>query len=227
MGPKKLVDETVDIYSPMQVYQELVMLTTFLSSRTLINVLEIGSHRCGMLYILSKIASGEVISVDLCNPSAEGYQKVFKTLNPHVKLLRGNSHDELMKKSVVQILDGKKLDLLLIDGDHSTVGILNDVDMYSPLVAQGGIIVLHDIDHRHALLTEPANAWNILKADSRFEKAEIIYLGSTPDIDYTNKAKLSQITDLLYFSPQLFHERFPTLKGLPPRLGGFGILYRH
>lgn len=38
-----------------------------------------------------------------------------------------------------------KLDLLLIDGDHSYEGVLEDYSTYSPLVRQGGVIALHDI----------------------------------------------------------------------------------
>jgi len=224
INPKQVVDETIDMYSPVQVYEELVMLTTFLASRTLINVLEIGSHRCGILNILANMATGKIISVDDYDPSAEDYRKKFLKSCPRAKLLKGNSHDMLVKESVEQVLNGEALDLLLIDGDHSTAGIYQDFRMYSPLVAQGGIIALHDIDPQHAVLTEPANVWRNLKVDPRFASDSIIHVGTTPDVDYSNRKSLIRIADLLFRRPKLFHKRFPTLKGLPCRLGGFGIL---
>ena len=46
---------------------------------------------------------------------------------------------------VKKILDGKLLDFLFIDGDHSLVGVTKDWENYSPLVREGGIIAFHDV----------------------------------------------------------------------------------
>jgi predicted O-methyltransferase YrrM len=221
---KKIVDETVNTYAPMQVYEELLHLTTFLAERTLINALEIGSHRCGILNILAHIVVGKIISVDSYHHSAEAYRQRFSLSHPRAKLIKGNSHDEHVKELVVQFLGKEMIDLLLIDADHTTMGIFTDVNMYSPLVARGGMIVVHDVDPQHALLSEPEVAWCALKQDPRFKSEEIICLGNTPGINYADKGQLSQITDMLYFDPVRFKKQFPKLNGLPHRLGGFGIL---
>jgi predicted O-methyltransferase YrrM len=43
------------------------------------------------------------------------------------------------------LLDGRAIDFLFIDGDHSWDGVWQDFKMYSSLVAPGGLIAFHDI----------------------------------------------------------------------------------
>jgi predicted O-methyltransferase YrrM len=47
-------------------------------------------------------------------------------------------------------LDGRALDVLFIDGDHSYEGVKRDWELYSPLVRAGGLIGLHDIQEDYA-----------------------------------------------------------------------------
>jgi cephalosporin hydroxylase len=71
----------------------------------------------------------------------EAVPKLLNYGNNHqwIQLFRGDSHDELMLKSVKRFLAGKKLDLLFIDGDHTYEGVKRDWEMYSPLVAKAGL----------------------------------------------------------------------------------------
>ena len=46
---------------------------------------------------------------------------------------------------VKKTLERYKLEFLFIDGDHTYTGVKTDFEMYSKLVAKGGIIALHDI----------------------------------------------------------------------------------
>jgi hypothetical protein len=41
------------------------------------------------------------------------------------------------------------IDFLFIDGDHSTLGVLGDLQMWVPKVKPGGLVVGHDWDGRH------------------------------------------------------------------------------
>ena len=43
------------------------------------------------------------------------------------------------------ILNGKELDFLFIDGDHTYEGVRKDFEMYGKLVVKGGVIAFHDI----------------------------------------------------------------------------------
>jgi len=42
-----------------------------------------------------------------------------------------------------------KIDLLFIDGDHSYEGVKLDFDLYSTIMSENGVIVLHDSDERY------------------------------------------------------------------------------
>jgi predicted O-methyltransferase YrrM len=221
-----LVDETIDLYAPMQVYEELVILTSLLSKRSFKNALEIGTHRCGLLNILTTFASGKVVSIDVCHPTATSSRQKFRELNTHVNLLEGDSHDTRMKETVSQLLNEEKLDILLIDGDHSVTGIWQDFHMYSSLVEWHGLIIFHDVDPQHAILKDPALVWKDLKQMSGYESAEIIYDGYSGGIDYSNNLKMLHITDMLFFHPEKYKLNYPDLNGLPCHTGGFGILRR-
>ena len=62
------------------------------------------------------------------------------------------------------LLAGKKVDLLFIDGDHSYEGVKKDFEMYSPLVADGGVIAFHDIAvHTKFAHCEVDRFWNEIK----------------------------------------------------------------
>jgi predicted O-methyltransferase YrrM len=46
---------------------------------------------------------------------------------------------------LIEKLDGREIDFLLIDGDHRYRGVKKDWQLYSPLVKKNGIIAFHDI----------------------------------------------------------------------------------
>jgi len=64
--------------------------------------------------------------------------------------LAGDSHSEAMRDRVREALDGRPLDALFIDGDHSYDGVKRDWELYSPLVRPGGVIGLHDVQEDYA-----------------------------------------------------------------------------
>lgn len=145
-------------FKSMEVKQnlaELSGLVNTLSELELNNVCEIGTHKGGTLFVWCQLAApnANIISIDL--PGGDfggGYSArsipFFKSFaKPEQKLifLRGNSHDSSIKKEFEHNLNGKKLDFLLIDGDHSYNGAKSDFHDYAPFVRKGGIIAFHDI----------------------------------------------------------------------------------
>jgi cephalosporin hydroxylase len=62
----------------------------------------------------------------------------------------GDSSSDSAIKRVEKSLGSAKLDVLLIDGDHSLKGVTRDYYAYRTFVRNGGIIAFHDIcmDHR-------------------------------------------------------------------------------
>lgn len=79
-------------------------------------------------------------------------------------------------------LDGRQIDLLFIDADHSFNGALADFRAYRSLVAPGGLIAFHDIVPDAELRGLPGSReiggevpilWEILS--SQFERREFVY----------------------------------------------------
>ena len=64
--------------------------------------------------------------------------------------LIGSSTDAGTVKKAYDLLKGKRVDVLFIDGLHSYEGVLTDWLLYNPLVKKGGMVVFHD-----ALLQAP------------------------------------------------------------------------
>jgi hypothetical protein len=57
----------------------------------------------------------------------------------------GNNHLVVLQW-LKEILDGKKVDFLFIDGDHSVESTQRDWQDFSPFVRSGGIVAFHDLD---------------------------------------------------------------------------------
>jgi predicted O-methyltransferase YrrM len=112
-------------------------------------VCEIGTSAGGTLYLLTRVSAPDalIVSIDL-------------TIAPHTAVLRerlarrgqrlvsiaGDSHSDGTAAQLERVLHGEKLDVLFIDGDHSYDGVRADFERYAPLVREGGIIALHDVN---------------------------------------------------------------------------------
>jgi cephalosporin hydroxylase len=80
-----------------------------------------------------------MVSVD---PGADIRQEVMDELG--VVWIQGSSQDEEVHERVCEVLDGRTIDLLYIDGDHLYEPVRHDWNWYSPLVSPEGVIVLDD-----------------------------------------------------------------------------------
>lgn len=141
--------------APMQVRSEVRALCEIVRAKRPTTVLEIGTARGGTLFLWCRLAdpSATIISADLPEGRYGGgygewrvhiYQ-AFSLPNQRLHLLRADSHDVSTRYRIEQILHGRPLDFLFIDGDHSLNGVSRDWEMYSPLMARDGIVAFHDI----------------------------------------------------------------------------------
>jgi predicted O-methyltransferase YrrM len=69
----------------------------------------------------------------------------FSRPDQAIHFINGASHTPQTLHQVQKILEGKPLDLLFIDGDHTYQGVKQDFLSYRHLVREGGIIVFHDV----------------------------------------------------------------------------------
>jgi predicted O-methyltransferase YrrM len=122
-------------------------------------VLEIGTLHGGSLLLWARAAAADatLVSVDL--PPWEGddpaecakRRAIAQVGSPaqRVHVVRGDSHDVASRQRARAALNGRAVDFLFLDGDHSYDGVAADFSAYVEFVRPGGMVALHDI-HPHS-----------------------------------------------------------------------------
>lgn len=114
--------------------------------------LEIGSFLGGSLWHFGRsMATGaKLIAVD--RPMAKHREgRELKAVSAHLRaegyepyVVLGDSHAPVTQKRVRQILDGRPVDVLVLDGDHTIAGVAADLADYETLVQPNGLVLFHD-----------------------------------------------------------------------------------
>jgi predicted O-methyltransferase YrrM len=169
-------------FMPIQVRAEVTAFIERVAERRPQTVLEIGTEGGGTLLLLTLAAAptATVISVDMPIRPYGGYPvwkgvfyRRFALPSQQFHLVRGNSHLLRTRERVSEILAGRPVDVLFIDGDHSYGGSKADWEMYGSLVAPDGLVAFHDIvRHPPEMGCEVFSVWQELKP--RFKNWEIV-----------------------------------------------------
>jgi len=135
---------------PLQVKEEIIELLKILARRKPKLILEVGTARGGTLFLFARVSSPDAVIISIDLPSGYHELKVplyksFAIYNQKINLIRENSHDFSTLKIVKKILEGRKLEFLFIDGDHTYEGVKKDFKIYGSLVKEGGLVAFHDI----------------------------------------------------------------------------------
>lgn len=106
----------------------------YFQSRRIANpvVVEIGIYRGASRVFYERLLHAEYVGIDI-DPATK----------PDIL---GNSNDLTTKDALTDWLEGRRIDLLFIDGDHSYVAARKDYELYSPMVEH--IVALHDTTKR-------------------------------------------------------------------------------
>jgi len=183
MNINKIAGAAIERKGATQKITEFISLLTLLKRRKLKTIVEIGTAQGGTLYTWCKIADSDavIISIDLPGgPFGGGYTlndtkkfRKYKRKNQQLYFLRKDSHTYKTRNALIEILDGRKIDLLFIDGDHRYKGVKKDFQLYSPLVKQNGLIIFHDILYHPKVPECKVNKfWNEIKR--KFKNAAFI-----------------------------------------------------
>ena len=164
-------------YGAVQKTAELASFLAVLQGvRPLEVIVEIGSDAGGTLWAWQQLGC-QVIGVDLpyaafSSSYPDGLVPVSHELNGHgCEIVIGDSHHWNTYRCLIEVLDGRTVDMLFIDGDHSYPGVKADYEMYSPLVRPGGVIAFHDVcDHPELTGCKVRAFWQSLDGD----KEEIV-----------------------------------------------------
>lgn len=116
-----------------------------------INYVEIGCYAGGSACLMLQRKNTNVVSIDLGEPvSEEDVRSNVSKNNIHnnkFSYIKGNSQIQETKerlKSVMNDYKSKEIDILFIDGDHSSVSVNTDFNLYKDLISVGGYIVFDD-----------------------------------------------------------------------------------
>jgi predicted O-methyltransferase YrrM len=167
---------------PNQTRSEIIQLLDLVRKNNCRYVMEIGTYRGGTLFLFSRMADAKatVISVDYPMTFMGHLYRIlqgpilrrFASRGQSIFLLRNNSHKLQTVDSVRKILNGRKLDFLFIDGDHSYEGVKQDFEMYKGLVKEGGFLAFHDICPGPSPSIQVSKLWQELKG--QFNVSEFI-----------------------------------------------------
>jgi hypothetical protein len=93
---------------------------------------------------------GVTYLVDACNgvggPNDLEDENSYYRHTFHPRLIKSTSEEAYYNFFVMQDI---KIDFLFIDGDHSYEGVKKDFELYSTLLSDKGIIVIHDTDSNY------------------------------------------------------------------------------
>jgi hypothetical protein len=142
------------------------------------------------LFCWSQIAAegALLVSLDLptgsfgggCDESTIAALKGFLKKGQSLECLRADSHAPPSLTWLRQVLGTRPIDFLFIDGDHSYEGVQQDFEMYSPMVASGGLIAFHDIvPNASDPISEVFRFWRDIRV--RHEVLEFIDPNGPPD----------------------------------------------
>lgn len=149
-GPEVWLDELLSchFFRPLQKRAEILRLAEIVREMRPRAVCEIGAAGGGTAFIFAQTSAddAEIVSIDLAF-HAERRRAVggFARSGQRIHCVEGDSHDGATLERVRGILNGRALDILYLDGDHSYEGVTRDFRMYAPLVRRGGLIAFHDI----------------------------------------------------------------------------------
>lgn len=182
----KLPNWTWTPHCPVPLYQELWEFNELVGEVSLRLpecgiIMEIGSLYGGTLWhwlhmgVVDKVVSidlpprppdpwyCEVLYGDYLTHCRDQWDKWADERGVELRAIRGDSHDLITRDYAVNTLGGKLVDVLYIDGDHSTAGVLADFRNYAPFVKPGGMVVLHDVTG----ISDVRAAWDAIRATRR------------------------------------------------------------
>jgi cephalosporin hydroxylase len=137
---------------PMQRESEIIGLLDILDERDPEAVMEIGTARGGTLFLwMNCLASATYyLSLDIGAGKRSTFwdnTELYERFVPAktVEFVRGDSTEPRTIDQVNNVLGGRSIDFMFIDGDHSYQGVKADFENYKRFLAEDGIIAFHDI----------------------------------------------------------------------------------
>ena len=130
---------------PVQHRSEIASLLDLAQENGTTIACEIGAWDAGTSVMLSRVLNlSTLIVMDLYTRTRWRLRSAAPA-NQTVHIIDGDSGHPLTARRLRRKLRGRKIDLLLIDGDHRWTGVRQDFLTYREFVRDGGLIAFHDI----------------------------------------------------------------------------------
>ena len=159
--------------------EELTALLTDVSKIKPKVILEIGSWRGWLIETFFEAFHPEWlrgVEVDRANIDPE--------MHDQFPIMIADSHLEATRDKILEDLEGRKVDFLFIDGDHSYEGVKRDFELYAPLVRDGGIIGFHDA----SLLGHPdVHVYKLWNEISNKYRSKLVTFGTDEGLSLQSK----------------------------------------
>lgn len=175
-----LFSKDAALIQPWQFKEEMLGLAKEIEALRSKVVVEIGTANGGTLFMACRLAAPDalIVSIDLPGGAFGGgfpewkmpIYSSFASPGQKIHLLRGNSHSKEMFSKLSTILDGKKIDYLFIDGDHSYEGAKEDFIMYKELTSDKAKIAFHDVVPHNDNDCNVHQLWNELKQQYKYKE---------------------------------------------------------
>ena len=151
------LDESFSItenFGIQQVKAEIYkFIDVLLKQKKLQNCLEIGLGFYGSTHFLWRLLFEKTITIEnqkyrvfKFGENMNKFHSKFMFKDMKSSFIFGSSHNPSSVEKLEKILDGKKLDLLFIDGDHVYKSVLSDWLLYKDFVKKDGIIAFDDCE---------------------------------------------------------------------------------
>lgn len=163
MHPLEIANNAVTKHGAIQKPTELAgFLALVMDLDPLELIVEVGAFDGGTLWAWQQICPA-VIGVDLPPP---GHELTVRLNSLGCPIVCGDSHATETLERLEALLDGRPVDMLFIDGDHTYDGVKADHELYSPLVRPGGLVGFHDIcQHPQMEFVQVNRFWATLDGD--------------------------------------------------------------
>lgn len=156
----------------LQVTEEIEWMCEFVKWQKPKVVVEIGACYGSTAVLWRQFAKPKLlISIDkgtsICGRADVDFEKRSQLFEEHDILeIRGDSQSQNTYDALIKALNGAKIDMLVIDGDHTFEGVFHDYLIYKDLVSENGFIAFHDIlksAYHDNLDCKAAYVWEQLK----------------------------------------------------------------
>ena len=111
-------------------------------------IIETGIARGGSLIfsasILQLIGKGSVIGIDIDIRKQNRIEIEKHSMFKRIKMIEGSSIDQKIVKKVQQLAKNKKQILVILDSNHSHEHVLQELELYSPLVSKNSYLIVFD-----------------------------------------------------------------------------------